>query len=96
LGKELRSLDRGWVEKFSLIHVKSRDGGMSFHKNPTPEEERQESAKIVIVYLGDAPIHIIDPGDSFRFNPPCPLEDISLSSPSGTAKVTVTVIPDGL
>jgi hypothetical protein len=95
VGPEWIPLDHGWLPSCSVLHIVNKE--KSYRANPTPEERQRDRNLIVEIgtlYGEDIrPLFFIPPGLPFR-SPAANLEALHLRCPTGTASITISVIPE--
>lgn len=92
VGETWQPLDRGWLDSAAMLVVRNDEGRFT-QEQPTREDRAKAAAKVVVLAFGDRPAVLVRPGRSARFEPNL-LEEITLRCESGTARVTVTLIPE--
>lgn len=95
VGTDWEPLDCGWLYNISLLEIKNEEGKPGqFHMD---DDDRAETAKRIISLrfgvVGQWPHILIPPGESCRFSP-VSVHAIYISSQHGTARYTLTAIPE--
>jgi len=89
--EEWTSIDTGWLESISYILIKNYKKSFSIH--PTEQERQDENQKFILIRYDEGdPIFQIDKG-SFLLFKPIDINKLQISSPNGTTKVELIVMP---
>jgi hypothetical protein len=87
------AIDTGWLENVSYILIKNTKKAYSVH--PSKEEQDSDKNKNILVrYDKGDPLFTIDKG-SFLLFKPMDVTKIQISSPEGSTKVELIVMPLG-
>jgi hypothetical protein len=85
-----RDVDTGWVERVAMVCIVNEEG-RGMQRRPTSEEQADIDGRIVDVWVGGSPVLYIPPGEGVKLRP---IGELSMRCRNGTARCTVTVIPD--
>lgn len=93
--ESMEALDLGWFAEKpdSIGYVRiANDEGKFLQVNPTDEQRKESSEKILILSVDGIAFDRIIPGDSRRISPP-DATSISIESASGVTRFTINIYP---
>jgi hypothetical protein len=93
--EDWQPLDHGWLGACSALHIKNE--AAQYQMVPTPEEQREDDARIVELASGTNPVEtgnswLILPGETFRGQPKN-LMQLYLRCQRGTATCWLMIFP---